>query len=229
MKRNTDLLLAFMLALALFFALCTGKVYAKTVNVLAEETDRKVVCLTFDDGPSSLVTPVILDILEDEQVPATFFLVGRQIEGREEIVKRMVREGHSIGIHTFTHEYEKIYASKESLLKDIELTRRKIDALTGISPKIYRFPGGSFSIREELKSAVKEQGYTYIDWNACCRDGEIKNASPDRLVQEAISTSKEKNKVILLLHDSTTHKATADALPSIISYYREQGYAFSKL
>lgn len=226
MKRNTNFLLAFLLALALFFAVCTGKVYAKTVGVLAEE---KVVYLTFDDGPSSRITPLILDILKDENVPATFFLVGQQIEGREELVRRMAKEGHSIGVHTFTHEYKKIYSSKENLLSDIERTKKKIRSVTGITPTIYRFPGGSFNISDELKKAVKEAGYTYVDWNACCRDEEIYHATAYQLINATLTSSKGKNRIVLLCHDSTSHKATAEALPSIISYYRDQGYVFSKL
>ena len=226
MKHSRTLLTAFLLALALFFALSSGKIYEKTVFSFAE---TKTVYLTFDDGPSDRVTPLVLDVLKKEKVPATFFLVGAQMEERENLVKRIYAEGHAIGIHTYTHEYRKIYASAESLLTDIERTRRKIESLTGISPTIYRFPGGSFSVREELKKAVKKAGYTYIDWNCCCRDEELARPTAKELYEATVNTAEGKNQVVLLCHDSTTHRATAEALPSIISYFRDRGFVFAKL
>ena len=226
MKHTRTLLTAFFLAIALFLALSSGKIYEKTVFSFAE---TKTVYLTFDDGPSSRVTPLVLDVLKQENVPATFFLIGSEIEGREEIVKRIQTEGHAIGIHTFSHEYKKIYASKEALLSDIEKTGRKIEALTGFFPTLYRFPGGSFSVRTELKKAVKEAGYTYIDWNCCCRDEELSHPTAEQLFKATVRTAQGKNQIVLLCHDSTAHLATAEALPAIISHFKGEGYVFAKL
>ena len=226
MKRNLTLFTAAMLALALFFALCTGKLYAKSVGSFAEE---KRVYLTFDDGPSDRVTPLVLDVLKEENVPATFFVVGSQAVSRPYLLKRIVEEGHSIAIHCYDHTYRTIYGSRDALLSDIRRCQSLIASVTGISPSLYRFPGGSFHVREELKQAVKDAGYKAVDWNASCRDEEIRSATPEQLFDAAKATSYDRNRIVLLCHDSTNHTNTAKALPQIIAYYRSRGYAFGKL
>ena len=196
---------------------------APTIS-LAEE--KKEVYLTFDDGPSTVVTGRILDILKKENIKATFFVVSDRAYNREDTLRRIASEGHTLGVHSATHDYAQIYASDEALLKDVAKCENVIERVTGIKPSVYRFPGGGCSAKERHTKLLEERGYLVVGWNAVCGDEEIWNASPETLVQETVKTSQGKQPVILLLHDSATHKATAEALPRIIKYYREQGYTF---
>lgn len=186
---------------------------------------EKEVYLTFDDGPSNSVTVPILDTLKEENVKATFFIVSDRAHGREAILKRMADEGHTLGVHSATHEYKKIYASRESLLNDIDTCAAFIHKTTGVTPAVYRFPGGS-SWHKELRKTVTSHGYRIVDWNAVCGDEEIRNANAETLLKTTVETSKGKAKVVLLMHDSAPRKATAAALKDIISYFKEHGYTF---
>lgn len=184
------------------------------------------VYLTFDDGPSDRVTPKILDTLKDEGVKATFFIVGKSVKGRENIVKRAYDEGHSIGVHSYSHDYKSIYSSPRALLEDIEKCNKIIEEVTGRRSCIYRFPGGSFGVKSQLVSAVTDAGYRYVDWNASVRDAEIVNATPQELVEAAKSSSTDRKTVVLLCHDTTDKTSTAAALSEIIGFYKAGGYNF---
>ena len=109
---------------------------------LAEAAEEKCVYLTFDDGPSTVVTNRILDTLKEESVKATFFIVSDRVSGREETLRRIVREGHTVGVHSATHDYGAIYASDEALLADADACAAVIRRVTGVTPRVYRFPGG---------------------------------------------------------------------------------------
>lgn len=191
------------------------------------KTDEKIIYLTFDDGPSDRVTPKILDILKDEDVKATFFIIGRNAETRKYLIKREIDEGHCVAIHSYSHDYGEIYASPECLIKDIDKCNAVIENITGEKSDIYRFPGGSFWLRDELVKAVTEHGLRYVDWNASTRDAELINPTPAELYKSAINTCANKNLVVLLAHDSTTRLSTAQALRDIIRYYKERGYLFA--
>ena len=193
---------------------------------LAQEEERKEVYLTFDDGPSTVVTERVLDILKEEDVKATFFIVSDRVYNRESTLRRIAAEGHTLGVHSATHIYSEIYASDEAFLKDVAICENVIARVTGIKPCVYRFPGGGSSAKERHTKLLEERGYRVIGWNAVCGDEEIWNAAPDTLVQETVKTSEGKRRVTLLLHDSASHKATAQALPQIIAYYRNRGYTF---
>lgn len=213
----------FFVVLLMILAHFTGRALA--VPASFTYADGKSVYLTFDDGPSDSVTNPILDTLKAENVKATFFVVSDRAKGREKTLKRIADEGHAIGVHSATHKYSEIYASDESLIKDIDTCAAFIKKTTGVTPKVYRFPGGSFH-GDRRREVVKAHGYAIVDWNAVCGDEEIRNASAEKLVKTSLETAKGKTKVVLLLHDSATHKATAEALPQIISAFKEQGYTF---
>lgn len=200
---------------------------SKPVFSLAET--QKYVYLTFDDGPSDSTTPKVLDVLKKEGVKATFFLIGRQIPLRTSIVKRINDEGHALGLHSYSHNYREIYASSEALLNDIEKCACAVEEVTGTAPSLYRFPGGSFTVSDELKKSVKKAGYHYVDWNASCRDAELVNPSAYELYEAAVSTAGDKNNVILLLHDSAHRAQTVNALPDIIRYFKDKNYTFGTL
>lgn len=216
------LLFAILLVLFAFYGVKTGA--ATTAFSLAEEC--KKIYLTFDDGPSTVVTNRILDILSEERVKATFFIVSDRAKTRQETLKRIADEGHTLGVHSASHEYAKIYASDEALLRDADECAEFIRETTGVTPTVYRFPGGGSTAKERQSELLRAKGYRIVGWNAVNGDEEIIGANADLLVEEAVKTSRGKNTVILLMHDSAHHKETAEALPRIISYYRAQGYVF---
>lgn len=222
-KKYRAAVLAFLAALLLVGHL--GARLARAVPAFSFAAEQKCIYLTFDDGPSTVVTNRVLDILAEENVKATFFIVGAQIDGREETLRRAVAEGHTLGVHSETHRYPLIYASDRALLDDIRSCAEHIRAVTGVTPRVYRFPGGGVH-RTAQRKLVEREGYRIVDWNAGCGDEEIAGADAARLLEEAKRTSAGKNRVVFLSHDSPHHKETAAALPQIIAYFREQGYEF---
>ena len=127
-------------------------------------------------------------------------------------------------MHSATHRYEEIYASDEALLADAETCAGVIRRVTGVTPHLYRFPGGGWDAARR-SVLLEERGYRVVRWNAECGDATA-GATADELVETAIETSRGKNTVVLLMHDSAYRKTTAEALPRIIEYFRGQGYAF---
>lgn len=195
---------------------------------LADDAEEPIKCvyLTFDDGPSDRVTPKILDVLKEENVKATFFVVGKMAERRRYIIEREFNEGHSIGVHSYSHAYGEIYSSREKLIEDIDRCNEIIKDITGAYSNIYRFPGGSFWVKKDLINAVSDHGMRYIDWNASLRDAELVNPKPSDLVKAAISTPANRDHIVMLAHDTTDKMATVEALKSIIDYYKDNGYSF---
>lgn len=195
----------------------------------AEAKTTKEIYLTFDDGPS-LVTCEILKVLKEYKVTATFFVVGKCVEKNPKILKDIYANGNSIGIHSYSHEYKSIYKDKQSLLEDIYLCERSIkNILPNFCAKIYRFPGGSFNLREETKFIPQSINLKYYDWNASVCDAEGITYSPYQLFQNAINTTFNRNKVILLCHDCAGKHSTALALPDIIKWFKSMGYTFKTL
>lgn len=194
------------------------------------DTEIKTICLTFDDGPTDSTTPKILDILRKENIPATFFVIGRQISSRKEILQRTFDDGHAIGIHTYSHEYKQIYASTSALLGDIRRCQKSIrEVLPEWNSDLYRFPGGEAGLSDTLISAVKNAGYKICSWNASIEDAVSPNASAEDLYNNAVRSAGEKNHVVLLLHDGVGYRETIRALPKIIEYFRSKGYTFQPL
>jgi peptidoglycan/xylan/chitin deacetylase (PgdA/CDA1 family) len=229
MNRKLTAFTAFMLLFAVIiihFSCLSGNGGNIQICLADDRQTVKSVYLTFDDGPSDKVTPKILDILDEEDVKATFFIIGQNAERRPYLIERMYNSGHTIAVHSYTHDYKQIYASKENLLKDIADCNKVIHSIIGEYSAVYRFPGGSFGLRKELIDAVTEKGYRYVDWNASLRDAEIWNATPEQLINAAITSSSDYNNIVLLAHDSTTKSSTAEALRTIIKYYKDNGYSF---
>lgn len=225
MNRNYHVYCAILLAFALILAMCNQ--FLRENLPFARANTEKTVYLTFDDGPSDRVTPKILDVLKEENVKATFFIVGTAAENRKYLLKREIDEGHTVAVHSYTHRYSEIYSSAEKLLDDIDKCNELIKSVTGSYSDVYRFPGGSYGLSKNLVSAVKERGIKYVDWNASVRDAEYYCAPPEILLKSAIESSQGHNNVVLLAHDSTTKTTTAKALKSIIKYYKSQNFKFS--
>lgn len=211
----------------LVLLVCIFSITVKAGGV-GDDNHEKIVYLTFDDGPSFIVTPRILDILKEKEVKATFFVVGNKIQDREEILKRIKEEGHAIGLHTFTHKYKTIYSSYENFVKEMDDTAEEINRVLGYKPTAIRFPTGSKPhLNEELLVKLHEKNYRIYDWNASLSDGLNYNTSTDKLVREAAKiVGRNSNKIFLLLHCDQTNKNTAKALPVIIDYYKDLGYEF---
>ncbi|MDE7453426.1 MAG: polysaccharide deacetylase [Clostridia bacterium] len=228
MNRNFTAFCAAMFASALIIAFCGGFWLKSSTFALADTSSSsgKCVYLTFDDGPSDKVTPKILDALKEENVKATFFIIGRQAQTRLPILKRAFAEGHTLGVHSYSHEYRKIYSSEQSLLKDIDDCNEVIKSVTGKYSDVYRFPGGSYGLSNSLISAVTSHGMRYVDWNASVRDAEIYEATPEQLYTAAVTTASNSQRIVLLAHDSTTKSSTAEALREIIHYFKNNGYSF---
>ena len=212
--------------------------YQQQMGLMPDGADgKKVVYLTFDDGPSETVTPKILDILKTENVKATFFVLGNSIDSSEEsknILKREVSEGHSIGNHTYSHNYSYLYPNRiinvENFMDDIEKANKSIKAVLGedFVVRAIRFPGGYMSWKDKdgINDILKEKGYYHIDWNSLSKDAEGGYKSSEQLLEEVKSSVSGREKAVILMHDNYGKEETAKALPEIIDYLKEQGYEF---
>lgn len=197
-------------------------------------SEKKTVYLTFDDGPSP-VTDTVLDVLADKQAKATFFVKGVQLhkEGNVERIRRIAHEEHAIGIHTYTHDYEKIYSSVDAFLSDFYEVWKDVKEITGVSPNIFRFPGGSINvyngtIYQEIIAEMTRRGFVYFDWNASSNDAASIKMSAENILYSA-TQSQNFSRIILLMHDSDSKSNTAKALPQIIDYYISNGYVIAPL
>lgn len=197
----------------------------------AEKTEAKTVYLTFDDGPSAC-TRQILDTLDFENVKATFFVKGTTNEDDLKTMKAAARKGHTIGMHSYSHSYKYIYASVENFLKDMHNISALIRQTTGQEPAVFRFPGGSISgvnlrLHEQLMSEMLRRGFIPYDWTISSGDAETKNITADDIAQRVIDeVSKSQEPAFVLLHDSGTKQATAQALGRIIKELKQKGYSF---
>lgn len=193
---------------------------------------KKTMYLTFDDGPSKN-TQKVLDILDEYHVKATFFVTGSNPKYYNDI-KKAYDKGHGIAIHTFSHDYKKIYSSEDAYFKDVDKMNALIKEQIGHPVKALRFPGGSSNtvsrnyqnkIMSVLTQAVLSKGYQYYDWNASNGDGNC-YASSAVLISTAKKEVHGKNEVMMLMHDGTGNNATIKALPVILKDFIDQGYVF---
>lgn len=189
--------------------------------------DKKIVYLTFDDGPSDL-TPQFLDTLDSYGVNATFFVTYQP--QHEDIYKDTIARGNSIQIHTASHDYDKVYASEEAYIADFNEIFEYVKNVTGTTPNYFRFPGGSTnsygkSIVKSIAKDMKTNGYDFVDWNVSVGDGSAK-ATKESIIAKIQAESEGKNHIVMLAHDSGTKTETLAALPEIIEYYKANGYEF---
>lgn len=184
----------------------------------------KTMYLTFDDGPSEENTARVLDVLKERNIKATFFLVGENVQKHPEVAKRIVEEGHTIGIHCNNHDYDTLYASVDSYIEDFEAAQQIILETTGVEAKIFRFPGGSVNnhnkaVGEEIIKEMTERGYIYYDWNASLEDA-VRKVEPEELIATGVETTLGRKKVIMLAHDVVynTGICLEDLLDSLPEY-----------
>ncbi|MCR5186272.1 MAG: polysaccharide deacetylase [Clostridia bacterium] len=195
-------------------------------------SDEKQVFLTFDDGPTPDVTPRILDILKENEVPATFFVLGKFVEKHPDLVKREYSEGHYIANHGFTHQYSQIYQNKDTVYDEYVRTENAIkNALCNqnYNTYLFRFPGGSSggkyeNIKAEARDLFRSYGVAFTNWN--CLSGDAENSKTAEQCLNRIKETKEDNSLIVLMHDANDKEQTVEALPSIIQFFKDEGYTF---
>ncbi|MCI9252061.1 MAG: polysaccharide deacetylase family protein [Lachnospiraceae bacterium] len=183
----------------------------------------KTMYLTFDDGPSEENTARVLDILKARNIKATFFLVGENVEKHPEMARRILQEGHTIGIHCYSHDYKALYASVDSYLADFEKAQEAIKAATGTEAKIFRFPGGSINahnkkVCQQIAQEMTDRGYIYYDWNASLEDA-VSSPKAETLIQNAVTSTLDRKKVIMLAHDVITE--TSQCLETLLDQFPE--------
>lgn len=215
----------------------------KCINRKVKAANSKTVYLTFDDGPSKN-TELILDILKENNVHATFFIISPYIEPHIKFIKRAYEEGNSIGNHTADHEFKYIYTSEKDFLENFNKQQEFIKNVTGSDCTIFRFPGGSHNtlvrnahgenFTKNLTLKLNDLGVTVYDWNVDSGDAKGNNIPVSTLVNNVSKNIKDKdgnykNPAIILMHDCMTKTTTVEALPSIINLLKEAGYEFGVL
>ncbi len=207
--------------------------------IVSEKTDPNsgvikhgVIYLTFDDGPSSVTTGTILDILKEENVKATFFVTNN---GPDNLIKRMYDEGHTVALHTASHKYATVYASVDAYFNDLNIVGNRVKRITGQASKIVRFPGGSSNtvsrhyckgIMTTLSEELFNRGYRYYDWNI--DSGDASKARTKEAVYKNVTSNLSKNRAnVVLMHDIKTW--TRDAIRDIIRYGKDNGYTFEAI
>ena len=210
---------------------------AGTSAPASESALPPMVCLTFDDGPSR-TTPAVLEALAAEEVPATFFVVANENNERYlPLIRQAQQAGHEIALHSASHRYSDIYRSTDAFWADIELLRQRIAPYADAAAiACLRFPGGSTNtvsrkyggdaIMQDLKAQAEARGWRWVDWNVSAEDAAGKKLSAEEICRNVTRGSEGRDRCIVLMHDSATTGTTAEALPSIIRWYKEEGYAF---
>lgn len=208
------------------------ELYAPEADYGTEDIEHSVY-LTFDDGPSER-TDEILKILDEYNIKATFFVVGSSDEAGLERLRAIAAAGHTLAIHSYTHNYQKIYASVEAYLEDFYQMYTQIVEATGTAPRIFRFPGGSINgyngnVYREIIAEMTRRGFVYFDWNATNGDAaSTKLQNAETLAANALMGLSYR-RAIVLMHDSTPKTTTVQALRTIIEGYQKAGYTFLPL
>lgn len=214
--------------ISLLLALCllAAALPCMAQDAQAEQGGRKVVYLTFDDGPKA-DTPELLALLEELDVPATFFFVGLAVRAFPEHAKLVLDAGHAVGCHAMVHS--------PSMLKEGDYIGRDIDRFMremrekvdpDFATDIYRFPGGSPSYKKKLKRIVLGKGLAYMDWNSLSGDTH-QGVKAEDIYENAIKSGKDADVIIVLMHEAKAK--TRAMLPDLVAYYRERGYEFRML
>lgn len=211
----------------------------RTVNVVQRKNvvngQGKVIYLTFDDGPSSTITPSVLQILREEGVKATFFVINKS-DSLNYLIKQAHDDGHTIALHSSTHNYGYIYSSIDNYFADLNTISNKVESITGVKSNIIRFPGGSsntvsrnyqIGIMSTLTQMVLDRGYSYFDWNVA--SGDAGGARTQYDVYNNVVNSLVYQNNVVLLHDFENNYKTLNALRDIIRYGKEHGYTFKAI
>ena len=197
-------------------------------KIKAGESTQKIAYLTFDDGPYDNTTEAILDVLKEKGVHATFFLRHRPDHVAQ--IRREIREGHTLANHSYSHKIKAVYQSADSCIREIRDQQEWLTETVGVTPQIYRFPGGSptaGSKKQAIAAALAADGLGYVDWNCATGDGLPGALTTEKAYQNAIGSVGEQKIVVMLMHDYST--ATLEALPEIIDTLKAEGYLLMPL
>ncbi len=194
---------------------------------LADPDDTLKVYLTFDDGPSDN-TDDILDVLDDYGIKATFFVIGKEDEHSKEMYTRIVNEGHTIGMHSYSHKYSDIYSSLDAFASDLDRIQNLIYDVTGVDSLVYRFPGGSSNKVSDMEMKkyieyLNENNIRYFDWNVSSGDATSQAYSSDELVENVMRDVIKYKTSVVLMHDADAKDATVAALPKLIESLQAEG------
>ena len=207
-------------------------------------SDKKIVFLTFDDGVNFEVTPKILDVLKAKKVPATFFVIGKTVGDKTRpLLERQIREGHAIGIHSYSHDYNRLFpggvVDVKQVVKEVKETQASMQEVLGrdFHTAVWRYPGGHMSWKgtEELDASLKKLDVDWMDWNGMSGDAETPSARPttpsDMLayMEKSFYVAPDAKVRVILMHDASDKQLTIEALPHIIDYFKSQGYEFGVL
>jgi len=213
----------------------TTEVIAKEENI--EVKSDKIAYLTFDDGPTN-ITKDVLTVLKENNVTGTFFVIGQLLEENSEIAKDIVKQGHAVCVHTYTHD-ERIYKTNGAFMNDHKKCADLVKNLTQEDEiKFMRFPGGSSTIMaakatlRSIRSDLVSSGLYYVDWNVSIEDAVGRNRPVSDLMRnfhKQLKTCKESDRIIVLMHDSKYNKTTIAALKNIILELKSKGYIFKNL
>lgn len=195
--------------------------------------DNGTMYLTFDDGPSSN-TPLLLSILRSKDVKATFFVVGGDTTEQRQWMRDIVEDGHTLGMHSYTHNYHQIYSSVEAFLDDYYKLFTNIKEATGQTPTIFRFPGGSvnsydYPVYREIVAEMLRRGFVFYDWNLSSGDASSNYISPERITANILDHAPAFSRGIVLFHDAPSKDSTVEALAGVIDGLRDQGFTFGPL
>ena len=199
-------------------------------------SEYKRVFLTFDDGPTWTVTPEILRILDEYNVKATFFVLGSLAERNPELILEEYSRGHYVANHGYSHKYSSIYASIDNVINEYTTTENIIRNALGVpeyKSNVFRFPGGKpggkyAKLKQQAADTLKTMNIAYLDWNCLTRDSEG-SFNKDELLNNMIATAGEKESIVVLMHDAANKISTYEALPSVIEYFKNNGYVFENL
>lgn len=224
---------------------CTGTVpndsFALPVQSDQDEAEEvmllKIVCLTFDDGPSKY-TQEILNILQEYDVPATFFVTAQDMNlDYMPLVRDMAAQGHQVALHSASHDYSKIYASSTDFWLDIKQLRQVLSEYMDVDTIHWlRFPGGSTNtvsqryggrgIMKQLIGEAEQKGYEWIDWNVCAQDATAAHPNAAKILKNIQKDAQGRDVCVVLLHDTKATGQTVKALPNIIEWFQSEGYHF---
>ncbi|MCP3746734.1 polysaccharide deacetylase family protein [Paenibacillus sp. A3M_27_13] len=193
---------------------------------------KKLAYLTFDDGPSKN-TNQILRILRRYRIKGTFFVLGKETPYGLSMYRKIIRQGHVLGNHTFSHDYAKIYSNKEGFLQDFDRLEQLLIRSVGFRPRLFRFPGGSNTrlipakVIRSIKAELRSRKYRYCDWTIDSLDSRLPRLSPSQISANVLNESRGKSRCIILFHDFADNSTAA--LPVIIKGLRAQGFRFGVL
>ena len=222
---------------AAFSPAATAFAEAGSGSTTEEPLPEKWVCLTFDDGPSK-TTPDVLAALNTAGVHGTFFVVATDYNEKYlPLLTEAAAAGHQIALHSASHEYSDIYQSSDAYWEDIALLKERIAPYVDVeSIRYLRFPGGSTNtvsrryggkgLMKQLKAEVEQKGLQWVDWNVYAEDAVGGHPSADTIYRNVVRETGQQTNCIVLMHDSSSTRTTAEALPDIIQWYADNGYTF---